>query len=117
MLIPEKRIRAIDVNRHDPTAETPLQVKPSLFKPGVTLREKELILCKTDKGDKSWSLAEVHKIYPDEVEVIYYTIPRKQLDDYETDERQKRLSQSRFRKTWFIRTGTNAEARGVPVSL
>jgi hypothetical protein len=43
--------------------------------------------------------------------VIYYTTPRKQLDDYETathDERQERLSQSRSRKTWFIRTGTNA---------
>ena len=84
MLIPEKRIRAIDVNRHDPTAETPLQIKPALFKPGVILREEELILCKTDKGDKAWSLAEVHKIYPDEIEVIYYTTSRKQLNDYET---------------------------------
>ena len=65
MLVPEKRIRAIDVNRHDPTAETPLRVKPALFKPGVILREEELILCKTDKGDKAWSLAEVHKVYPE----------------------------------------------------
>jgi hypothetical protein len=43
--------------------------------------------------------------------VIYYTTPRKQLDDYETathDQRQECLSESRFRKTWFIRTGTNA---------
>ncbi len=99
MLIPEKRIRAIDVNRHDPTAVTPLQVRPALFKPGVILREEELILCKTDKGDKAWSLAEMDKVYPDEVEVIYYTTH---------GERQGRLSQSRFRKTWFIRTGTNA---------
>jgi hypothetical protein len=111
MLIPEKRIKSIDVNCHDPTAETPVQSKPALFKPGVTLREEELILCKTNKGDKAWSLAEVHKVYPDEVEVIYYTTPRKQLDNYETatkDEKQECLSQSRFRKTWFIRTGTNA---------
>ncbi len=111
MLIPEKRMKEIDVNRHDPTAETPLIVKPALFKPGVVLREEELILCKTDKGDKAWSLAEVHKIYPDEIEVIYYTTPRKQLDDYETAthvQRQECLSQSRFRKTWFIRAGTNA---------
>ncbi len=83
-----------------------------MFHTGVILREEKLILCKTDKGDKAWSLAEVHKVYyPDEIEVIYYTTPRKQLDDYETathDERQERLSQSRFRKTWFIRTGTNA---------
>jgi hypothetical protein len=111
MLIPEKRMKEIDVNRHDPTAETPLIVKPALFKPGVILREEELILCKTDRADKAWSLAEVHKIYPDEIEVIYYTTPRKQLDDYETAThvlRQECLSQSRFRKTWFIRAGTNA---------
>jgi hypothetical protein len=111
MLIPEKRMKEIDVNRHDPTAETPLIVKPALFKPGVILREEELILCKTDRADKAWSLAEVHKIYPDEIEVIYYTTPRKQLNDYETathDQRQECLSQSRFRKTWFIRAGTNA---------
>ena len=97
------------------TATTPRQRR--LFNqnqhssPGVTLREEELILCKTNKGDKAWSLAEVHKVYPDEVEVIYYTTPRKQLDNYETatkDEKQECLSQSRFRKTWFIRTGTNA---------
>ena len=53
----------------------------------------------------------MHKIYPDEIEVIYYTTPRKQLDNYETathEQRQECLSQSRFRKTWFIRTGTNA---------
>ncbi len=45
-------MREIDVNRHDPTAETPLMVKPALFKPGVILREEELILCKTDRADK-----------------------------------------------------------------
>jgi hypothetical protein len=101
----------VDVNRHDPTAETPVQSIPSLFKPGTTLREEELILCKTDKGDKTWSLAEVHKIYPYEVEVIYYTTPHKHLDKYKTathEQRQECLSQTRFRKTWFIRTGTNA---------
>ncbi len=68
MLIPEKRIQVIDVNCHDPTAETPIQSMSAPFKPGATLQEEELILCKTDKGDKTWSLAEVHKIYPDEIE-------------------------------------------------
>ncbi len=57
----------------------------------VILREEELILCKTDKGDQAWSLAEVYKIYPDEIEVIYYTTPRKQLDDYETATHDQRL--------------------------
>ncbi len=43
--------------------------------------------------------------------MIYYTTSHKWLDKYETAtrvQRQECLSQSRFRKTWFIRTGTNA---------
>jgi hypothetical protein len=43
--------------------------------------------------------------------VIYYTTPREQRDDYEIvthEQREERLSQCRFRKTWFIRAGTNA---------
>jgi hypothetical protein len=65
----------------------------------------------TDKDDKAWYLAEVYKIYHDEIEVIYYTTPREQLDEYESanhEQRQERLSQCRFRKTWFMRSGTNA---------
>jgi hypothetical protein len=88
-----------------------LQAEPALLKPGVALQEEELILCKTDKDDKAWYLAEVYKIYPDEIEVIYYTTPREQLDKYESanhEQRKERLSQCRFRKTWFMRTGTNA---------
>ncbi len=38
----------------------------------------------TVKGDKAWYLVEVHKIYPEEIEVIYYTTPREHLDGYET---------------------------------
>jgi hypothetical protein len=111
MLIPERTIESLDVLRHDPTAETSLQSEPALLKPGVALQEEELILCKTDKGDKAWYLAEVYKLYPDEINVIYYTTPRQQLDDYETadhEQRQERLSQCRFRKAWFMRTGANA---------
>ncbi len=111
MLIPEKTFLSIDVIRHDPTAITSLQSEPALLKPGVTLQEEELAICKTDKGDKAWYLVEVHKIYPEEIEVIYYTTPRENLDGYETathEQRQERLSQCRFRKTWFIRAGSNA---------
>ena len=111
MLIPEKTFLSIDVIRHDPTAITSLQSEPALLKPGVTLQEEELAICKTDKGDKAWYLVEVHKIYPEEIEVIYYTTPREHLDGYETathEQRQERLSQCRFRKTWFIRAGSNA---------
>jgi transposase InsO family protein len=111
MLIPERTIKLLDVFSHDPTAEASLQSEPALLKPGVALQEEELILCKTDKDDKAWYLAEVYKIYPDEIEVIYYTTPREQLDEYESanhEQRKERLSQCRFRKTWFMRTGTNA---------
>ncbi len=43
--------------------------------------------------------------------MIYYTTPRQQLEEYNSaipEQRQGHLSQCRFRKTWFIRTGTNA---------
>ena len=76
MLIPERTIQSIDVIRHDPTATASPHIEPALLKPGVTLQEEELILCKTEKGDQAWSLAEVHKVYPEEIEVIYYTTPR-----------------------------------------
>jgi hypothetical protein len=84
MLIPERTFLTINVTRHDPTTSTPLQSEPELLKPGAKRQEEELAICKTDKGDKTWHLVEVHTIYPDEIEVIYYTTPREQLDGYET---------------------------------
>ncbi len=51
MLIPERTIQSIDVIRHDPTAAASPHIEPALLKPGVTLQEEELILCKTQKGD------------------------------------------------------------------
>jgi hypothetical protein len=102
MLIPKRTIESLDVLRHDPTAEASHQPEPALLKPGVVIQEEELILCKTDKDDKAWYLAEVYKMYSDKIEVIYYTTPRKQLHEYESanhEQRQERLSQCRFRKT------------------
>ncbi len=58
-----------------------------LFTAGVKAKDQEL----------------VHKIYPEEIEVIYYTTPRQQLDDYKSatpEQRQGYLSQCRFRKTF-----------------
>ncbi len=73
MLVPARTIKAIDFTRHEPTADAHPWSEPALLKPGVILQEEELILCTTNKDDKVWYLAEVHKIYPDEIEVIYYT--------------------------------------------
>ena len=49
MLIPERTIQSIDVIHYDPTAVTSPHIEPALLKPGVTLQEEELILCKTEK--------------------------------------------------------------------
>jgi hypothetical protein len=44
---------------------------PFMLINGRILVEEDLILCKTEKDDTSWCLAEVSKIFPDEVEVAY----------------------------------------------
>ncbi len=75
------------------------------------LQEGILILCKTEKDDKGWYLAEIDKTYPDEIGVTYFSTPRPSLDNYETsskDQRLETLSEARFRKTWCIRQGKNA---------
>ncbi len=75
------------------------------------LLEGILILCKTQKEDKGWFLAEIDKIYSDEIEVTYYATPRPSLDNYETSSKEQRmeaLGEACFRRTWFIRQGKNA---------
>jgi hypothetical protein len=98
MLVPERTItwqkRPFNTNRHFSNQDSPFKKKNSSY-----------VLCKSDKDDKAWYLAEVYKIYPEEIEVMYYTTPRQQLDDYETadhEQRQERLSQCRFWKTWLV---------------
>ncbi len=95
MLVPDRTFQSLDISCHDPTAETTFHQEPALLKPGVKLREEEIILCKTETADKAWYLAEVHKIYPEEIEVVYYTTPRQPLDDYATatsEQRQEVIS-------------------------
>jgi hypothetical protein len=70
-----------------------------------------LIICKTDLTDTEWYLAEINKIYADEIEVIYYTTPIKTIENYinqSIDSRYENLRNARFRKTWIIRDGKNA---------
>ncbi len=59
-------------------------MKPSIHVRGKLLAEEDLILCKTDKDDTSWYLAEVTKIFPDEIEVAYYTTPKPLMEGYAT---------------------------------
>ena len=101
----------IDASSHNP-AEHPLKgSKPALYHGEGTPREEDLILCKSEKGDKHWYLAEISKVYPDEIEIVYYTTPSPRLVEYQSASkklRQENLAAARFRKTWFMRTGKNA---------
>jgi hypothetical protein len=75
------------------------------------LQEGILILCKTQKEDKGWFLAEIDKIYSDEIVVSYYATPRPSLDNYEASSKEQRmeaLGEACFRKTWYLRQGKNA---------
>jgi hypothetical protein len=75
------------------------------------LREEDIIICKTEKDDTSLCLAEVNRIFPDEVEVVYYTTPKPLMGGYTTatlHQRVNDLLKARFRKTWYVYSGKNA---------
>jgi hypothetical protein len=84
MLVPKKDFTAINPEVHDPTNDAPLLVKPAFYNKQKPLREKDIILCKTGREDTSWFLAEVNRIFPDEVEVVYYTTPKPLMEGYST---------------------------------
>ena len=49
-------------------------------------------------------------IYPEEIEITYYTTPISKLDNYDTATKEQRidvLKNARFRKTWYISSGKN----------
>ena len=111
MLIPEKRMHDAGTRDYDPTMEGLAKTNAKAYSKGEPLLEGDLILCKTEKQDKAWYLAEIDKIYPDEIEVTYYSTPRPNLESYETGSKEQRmetLAEARFRKTWYIRQGKNA---------
>jgi hypothetical protein len=111
MLIPEQTMLEIDVTTLDVTDLRESGSKPKLHTNSAELREEELIICKTDLTDTEWYLAEINKIYADEIEVIYYTTPIKAIENYidqSVESRYENLRNARFRKTWIIRDGKNA---------
>ena len=109
MLVPEQTFSEIDVQNLDPTK--PLQTsKPRLFTKGETLHEENLIICRTETTDTEWCLAEISKIYTNEIELTYYTTPAPQTQDYTNaakELRQNNLKNTRFRKTWYLSSGKN----------
>ena len=81
MLIPEQTMLMIDVTTLDVTDSSESGAKPKLHTNGAELHEVDLILFKTDLTDIEWYLAEINKIYTDEVEIIYFTTPNKVVEN------------------------------------
>ena len=110
MLIPEQTFSEIDVTTFDPTRSSQDSNKPQLYTNGEALHEEKLIICRTETTDTEWCLAEVSKIYADEIELTYYTTPALQAQDYANatkEQRQDNLKNTRFRKTWYLSSGKN----------
>ena len=104
MLIPEQTMLEIDVTTLDVTDSRESDAKPKLHVNGDEIREEDLILCKTELTDTEWYLlvAEINKIYSDEIEVVYFTTPAKSAENYidqSIDQRCENLRSARFRKT------------------
>jgi hypothetical protein len=107
---PERTMKTLDTDTFEVTDLLIQHAKPSLYDPSYKLQEETLIICKTEHTDTEWCLlvAEVHKIYPDEIELIYYTTPPvTNYYDAIQDQRQHHLKMSRFCKTWYLSTGKN----------
>ena len=110
MLIPQHTMYEIDPLTLDVTFTQLSSTKPKLYNKDYKLYEDSLIICKTEITDTEWCLAEVHRIYPEEVEITYYTTPIAQLENYNTANKEQRtdvLKNARFRKTWYISSGKN----------
>ena len=110
MLIPQQTMLEIDPLTLDVVDTPSINVKPKLYKKGHPLQEDSLILCKTETTDTEWFLAEVSRVYPDEVELTYYTTPISKSENYANaskELRQENLQNARFRKTWYISSGKN----------
>jgi hypothetical protein len=110
MLIPQHTIHEIDPSTLDVTDIRLSNAKPKLYNEAHQLREDNLIICKTEITDTEWCLAEINRIYPEEIEITYYTTPITQLENYNTATYEQKLGvlkNARFRKTWYISSGKN----------
>ena len=102
MLILEQTMLMIDVTTLNVTDSRESGTKPKLHTNGAELHEEDLILCKTDLTDTEWYLAEINKIYSDEVEIIFFTTPIKVVENYieqSMEQRSENLRSARFWKT------------------
>jgi hypothetical protein len=104
MLLPEQTMLTINVTTLDVTDSRESETKPKLHISGAELRKEDLILCKMDLTDTEWYLAEINKIYSDEIEIIYFTTPIKAVENFieqSMEQKSENLRSARFRKTWL----------------
>ncbi len=72
MLIPQHTMHEIDPLTLNVTNIQLSNTKPKLYNKEYQLREDNLIICKTEITDTEWCLAEINRIYPEEIEITYY---------------------------------------------
>jgi hypothetical protein len=111
MLIPQHTMYEIDPLTLDVTyIQLSRSTKLKLYNKNCQLCEDSLIICKTESTDTEWCLAEINRIYPEEIEITYYTTPITQLENYNTATKEQKLDvleNARFIKTWHISSGKN----------
>ena len=82
--------------------------EPAKHDKSIPLREQELIICKGDHSSQEWYLAEVREVLPRQIKLNYFSAYTPALENYTEQSplaRGERLRQTRFRRTWFIRSG------------
>jgi hypothetical protein len=90
MLVPPYTMQEIDPQTLDVVDIPSANIKTRLYTKGQTLHEDNLILCKTEITDTEWFLAEISRIYPDEIHVIYYTTPISKSENYTSATKEQR---------------------------
>ena len=96
MLISEQTMLMIDVTTLDVTDSRESGAKPKLHTNGAELHEEDLIY------SDEWYLTEINKIYSDEVVIIFFTTPIKEVENYieqSMEQRSENLRSARFWKT------------------
>ncbi len=91
MLIPEHTMLEINVTTLDVTDSRESGTKPKLHVNGDEIREEDLILCKTELTNTEWYLAEINKIYSDEIEVVFSQLQPNHLRTTSNDPSIKNL--------------------------
>ena len=107
MLIPAKDMPKLLSDEVEPAERTQKEL-PSAHEQGLPLKEGELVITKDHPSSTEWYVAEVIQILPTETRVKYFSTYTPPLDSYANADptaRAERLSQARFRRTWYIRSG------------